>query len=112
VAFAASGSQPGFWASFPAPASVGFCVEGTSLGAPSWAGIAQLISQESGGRLGNLNPRLYGMASAGQPAGIRDVTTGSNGLAIKGYLAGPGFDLTTGWGTPDMAVFVPAYIGN
>jgi subtilase family serine protease len=111
VAFGASGTNPGFFISFPSEAAVGCCVEGTSLGAPSWAGISQLIAERTHDRLGNIDFRLYGMASSGgQPAGIRDVTTGSNGLVgVKGYSAGPGFDLTTGWGTPDIATFVNAF---
>ncbi len=111
VAFGASGTNPGFFVSFPSEAAIGCCVAGTSIGTPAWAGISQLIAQRTNGRLGNIDFRLYGMASgSGQPAGIRDVTTGSNGLdGVKGYSAGPGFDLTTGWGTPDIATFVNAY---
>jgi subtilase family serine protease len=111
IAFGASGDKPGFFVSIPSEAAVGCCIEGTSLGAPSWAGISQLISERTHGRLGNIDIRLYGMASSsGQPAGIRDVTSGSNGLkGVAGYSAGPGFDLTTGWGTPDIATFVNAF---
>jgi subtilase family serine protease len=111
VAFGASGDRPGFFVSVPSEAAVGCCVEGTSVGTPAWAGISQLIAQRTSGRLGNIDVRLYGMSSSGgQPAGIRDVTTGSNGLdGVEGYSAGPGFDLTTGWGTPDIATFVNAF---
>ncbi len=111
IAFGASGLHPGFFVSFPSQAAVGCCVAGTSIGTPAWAGISQLIAERTSGRLGNIDFRLYGMASnGGQPAGIRDVTSGSNGLgSVKGYSAGPGFDLTTGWGTPDIATFVNAF---
>jgi subtilase family serine protease len=111
VAFGAGGTNPGFFVSVPSQALVECCVAGTSVGSPSWAGISQLIAERTNGRLGNIDFRLYGMASSGgQPAGIRDVTTGSNGIgSVKGYSAGPGFDLTTGWGTPDIATFVNAF---
>ncbi len=84
---------------------------GTSLAAPGWAGIARLIVQAAGGRIGRLNPTLYDLAAAGQSAvGLRDVVSGNNGYnGVAGFDAGPGFDLATGWGTVDAAVFVPAY---
>ena len=75
---------------------------GTSLSAPMWAGIAAVMNQyllaNGGRRLGDLNPLLYEVAQgAGLPA-FRDVTLGGNAVDD----AGPGYDLVTGLGTPDV----------
>jgi kumamolisin len=75
---------------------------GTSLAAPLWAGFATLLDQRLGQRIGFFNPTLYtlGTQSASLPAPpFHDVTSGSNLY----YTATPGYDLATGWGTPDGA---------
>src|ERR1035441_4267968 len=36
-----------------------FAVAGTSASSPAFAGIAALLAQRAGGRLGNLNPLIY-----------------------------------------------------
>jgi subtilase family serine protease len=85
---------------------------GTSLAAPLWAGIAALIEQETGGRLGNLNPRIYGLGPLEDFAtvGLRDVTSGSNSYnGVTGFTAGPLYDQASGWGSADISDFVLAY---
>jgi outer membrane protein assembly factor BamB len=102
---------------------------GTSLATPIWAGISRLIQQRTGSRLGNMDPRIYQLANEGLAAnGFRDVLTGNNTyidcsvqptpdagcamddeVTVTGYPAGPGFDLSTGWGTVDIDAFVKAY---
>jgi subtilase family serine protease len=97
-------------------------VGGTSEASPMFAGIVAISDQVAGHDLGFLNPRLYGLAQA--PAnGIVDVTKGNNGLTfldahngnalttVTGNVAGPGYDLASGWGTVDAATFVPALAG-
>ncbi|HTT75349.1 MAG TPA: protease pro-enzyme activation domain-containing protein [Candidatus Binataceae bacterium] len=89
---------------------------GTSFASPYWAGIAALIEQLEGGRLGGsfaFNTRLYSLASSNAAAnGIRDVTKGINSFhGVKGFKAEPGYDQATGWGTPDILLFVQAYTG-
>jgi pseudomonalisin len=93
---------------------------GTSFSSPALAGLAALLSQKAGIRLGNLNPLLYaagraqyGQANvssaaplAGAPA-FHDITTGDNG----GYAAGPGYDATTGLGSVDAAALASALPG-
>ncbi|HSB63376.1 MAG TPA: S53 family peptidase, partial [Thermoanaerobaculia bacterium] len=90
-------------------------VGGTSASSPAFGGIAALLAQKAGGRLGNLNPLLYaaGRALYGQPnvssavplAGtpaLHDVTTGDNAASgLDGYGAGPGYDAATGLGSVD-----------
>jgi len=75
---------------------------GTSLGAPSWAGIYadmdQMARAKAGTGLGFVAPALYSVA--GQKASpFHDITQGTNGQ----WNAGPGWDPVTGLGTPDVA---------
>lgn len=75
---------------------------GTSMSAPIWAGFAAIMNQfliESGGRLiGDINPILYSIAQGAPLPAFRDVTLGGNAVDD----AGPGYDLVTGLGTPDV----------
>jgi hypothetical protein len=80
-------------------------VGGTSAGAPAFAGILALVNErlvqrEGRAGLGQLLPSLYRLASEQarglRPAVFRDVVLGDNG----GFLATPGFDFATGWGSP------------
>jgi kumamolisin len=75
---------------------------GTSQSAPIWAGLAAMMNQyllSNGGRaLGDLNPLLYRIAAGAPLPAFRDITLGGNAVAD----AGPGYDLATGLGTPDV----------
>jgi len=75
---------------------------GTSLSAPVWAGMTALMNQFVLGRgghlIGDLNPLLYRVAEGAPLPAFRDVTLGGNAVAT----AGPGYDLVTGLGTPDV----------
>jgi kumamolisin len=75
---------------------------GTSQSAPIWAGLAAVMNQyltANGGRLiGDLNPLLYRIAESAPLPAFRDVILGGNAVAD----AGPGYDLATGLGTPDV----------
>ena len=96
---------------------------GTSFSSPAFAGLAALLSQKTGTRLGNLNPLLYAVgrsqygtadASASSPlaAGspvFHDITTGNNAASgIAGYAAGPGYDAATGLGSVDAFALASA----
>lgn len=75
---------------------------GTSQAAPIWAGLAAMMNQyliAHGGRpLGDINPLLYRVASRARLSAFHDITLGGNAVDN----AGPGFDLATGLGTPDV----------
>lgn len=75
---------------------------GTSLAAPIWAGITAVMNQylvERGGRLlGDINPLLYRVAQGARLPAFRDVVLGGNAVDS----AGPGYDLVTGLGTPNV----------
>ena len=74
---------------------------GTSLAAPLWAGMVAVVNQfllaEGGRKLGDLNPVLYRIADGARLPAFHDITRGANAVAV----AGPGYDLVTGLGTPD-----------
>jgi kumamolisin len=69
-------------------------IGGTSAVAPLWAGLLALLNQKLAKPVGFLNPLLYG-SLAGQGV-CRDITSGTNGA----FVAGPGWDACTGWGSP------------
>ncbi len=103
-------------------------VGGTSVSAPSFAGIATLLNhrlvssgiQPSAG-LGNMNPKLYSLAQT-TPGAFHDITAGNNIATITcsarerncvpgsyGYDAGPGYDRATGLGSVDAYSLVVAW---
>ena len=60
-----------------------------------------------------MNPRIYQLGALGDASksGLRDVLSGSNGFnGVPGFSAGAGFDLTTGWGSPDVQTFETAFL--
>ena len=69
-------------------------VGGTSAVAPLWAGLIALLNQQLNKRLGFVNPALYALPEPNN--GFNDITQGNNGS----YSAGPGWDATTGLGSP------------
>jgi len=72
-------------------------IGGTSAVAPLWAGLIARLAQATGKKFGLLQPLVYGGVTAGAAAqGFNDVTEGDNGA----YSAGPGWDATTGLGSP------------
>ncbi|HEY6238612.1 MAG TPA: protease pro-enzyme activation domain-containing protein, partial [Thermoplasmata archaeon] len=85
-------------------------LEGTSVGAPLFAGLLASWSAVAGHPFGYLDPELYRMASyyAANPGDASnpflDVTTGGNFL----FEAAPGWDPTTGWGGLDGVRFLAA----
>jgi subtilase family serine protease len=88
---------------------------GTSLAAPLFAGIVALADQEAGHTLGVINPALYTMA-ARHDRGLVDIRQGNNSYRftsggkahlVPGFSARPGYDLASGVGTVDAALFVP-----
>jgi Pro-kumamolisin, activation domain/Divergent InlB B-repeat domain len=81
---------------------------GTSCASPLWAGFAALVNQQavaSGSpTVGFLNPALYAIGKGSSYASdFHDIQTGDNtwpGSPSK-YFAVSGYDLCTGWGTPN-----------
>jgi subtilase family serine protease len=101
--------------SFPGQPSGWYYDCGTSEATPLFAGIVALADQAAGHALGLINPALYTL-SAEQAPGLVDVTQGNNSVSfiqnnslytVKGFNAGPGYDLASGVGTVNAALFVP-----
>lgn len=89
-------------------------VGGTSASAPAWAGVfalANQLSKDSG--LGSVNSRIYQLGSLQQKGGqkvFNDITTGFNtDHSVQGFGAKAGYDLATGWGSPNVNEFVRAF---
>jgi subtilase family serine protease len=88
---------------------------GTSLATPLFAGVVALADQYAGHALGLINPAIYQIEARHEP-GVVDITKGNNSQTVtnggksylvKGFSAGPGYDLVTGVGTVNAADFVP-----
>jgi subtilase family serine protease len=91
------------------PGAVGYhLVGGTSEGSPQWAGIIADANQLAGHPLGFLNLKLYSLvALVGQSQFFHDITTGNNSFnGVSGYAATTGWDLASGWGTPNLGKLV------
>ena len=89
---------------------------GTSEATPLFAGVVALADQVAGHPLGLINPALYKMSALGKASGIVDVTSGNNTVSfpqggklhtVTGFSARPGYDLASGVGTVNAALFVP-----
>jgi kumamolisin len=85
---------------------------GTSAGSPIWAGISRLLAETlNTTRLGNINPRLYELAAKGSAALVDVSEVGENCEyshcdRFPGYQVGPGYDLGTGLGSPDINILL------
>jgi len=82
---------------------------GTSFAAPMWAGYLALANQqgEANGNppLGFINPALYNIGlGSNYDADFHDITSGNNHT----YQATVGYDLVTGWGSPNGANLIDA----
>ncbi|MGA9529474.1 MAG: protease pro-enzyme activation domain-containing protein [Terriglobales bacterium] len=85
---------------------------GTSFAAPMWAGYLALVNQQSiangNSRVGFINPSLYTIGAGSSSAtDFHDITTGSNG-----FPATTGYDLATGWGSPNGSGLINSLAGS
>jgi kumamolisin len=79
---------------------------GTSFAAPMWAGYVALVNQQlatnSQPAIGFLNPTIYAQNVTGAyTTDFHDITSGTSGS----YSATTGYDLVTGWGSPNTGLF-------
>jgi kumamolisin len=85
---------------------------GTSFAAPLWAGYLALVNQQravnGSSALGFINPTLYSIGTGSSyDANFHDITSGSNG-----YSATVGYDLATGWGSPNGTTLLNTLAGT
>ncbi|MGD0012348.1 MAG: S53 family serine peptidase [Terriglobia bacterium] len=86
---------------------------GTSFAAPRWAAFVALVNQQSVANtsppktVGFINPAIYtiGLGSSYSTA-FHDITSGSNST----YSAVKGYDLVTGWGSPNGTGLINALV--
>ena len=86
---------------------------GTSAATPLWAGFTALVNQQAATAglppVGFLNPALYAIGREPAFASVfHDITTGNNTWSGSPnlFFAVPGYDLCTGWGTPNGTNFI------
>jgi hypothetical protein len=85
---------------------------GTSFAAPMWAGYLALVNEQAVAKgkptLGFINPALYDIGlSSSYDTDFHDITSGSNG-----YPATIGYDLATGWGSPNDSGLISGLINT
>jgi subtilase family serine protease len=89
---------------------------GTSFATPMWAAYIALANQQAvaagDSTLGFINPTIYaqnesgGALTAAYAADFHDITSGTSGS----YSATTGYDLVTGWGSPNGAALINALV--
>jgi len=85
---------------------------GTSFAAPMWAGYLALVNEQAllngNHAVGFINPSLYSIgAGSSYDADFHDITSGNNG-----FSATTGYDLATGWGSPNGSGLITALAGG
>jgi subtilase family serine protease len=85
---------------------------GTSFAAPMWAGYLALANQQAvlngNPTLGFINPEIYSIGlSSIYDTDFHDITQGSNGDG-----AGVGYDLASGWGSPNDSGLINTLAGK
>ncbi len=95
---------------------------GTSAGSPPWASLMAIADQKAQHNLGFINAAVYriGENRSQYVASFHDITSGNNSIVeqdannkdvvIAGFNAGPGWDPTTGLGSPVADQLVPYLI--
>lgn len=103
------------------PTSAWYQVGGTSAGTPQWAAILAVINGErmKAGKKCLAESYSYGTLDAIYSLGrtqygqaFYDIQRGANGYCGKACIAGPGYDVVTGLGTPNLRNLVPALING
>jgi len=91
---------------------------GTSCAAPLWAGFTALANQQGAANgkspVGFLNPALYTIGKGPKYTScFHDTTTGNNEWpsSPSQFSAVTGYDLCTGWGTPNGTNLINALVG-
>jgi subtilase family serine protease len=96
-------------------------IGGTSGASPLWAGFTALVNQQAGieglSTIGFLNPTVYSIGNGPYyNYAFHDITNGNNtsSSSPKAFYATNGYDLVTGWGSPNgigMINTLLSYVG-
>ncbi|HEY6273059.1 MAG TPA: choice-of-anchor D domain-containing protein [Terriglobales bacterium] len=90
---------------------------GTSYAAPRWAGFIALVNQQSvangNSTVGFINPTIYAIGlGTSFTSDFHDITSGNNNNGRgKSFNAVTGYDLVTGWGSPNGQNLINALAG-
>src|SRR3984957_1872035 len=90
---------------------------GTSFAAPRWAGFLALINQQTvasgNSTLGVVHPTIYAIGKGSSyTSDCHDITSGNNNNGKgKSYNAVTGYDMVTGWGSPNGQNLINALAG-
>jgi hypothetical protein len=94
-------------------------VGGTSCAAPLWAAFTALVNQQAvvntGTTVGFINPAVYAIGKGtGYASDFHDTTVGNNfsSSSPAKFPAETGYDLCTGWGTPNGSALINALAGQ
>ena len=93
-------------------------VGGTSCASPLWAAFTSLVNQQArinnGSAVGFVNPAVYAIGqSANYTSDFHDTTAGNDfsPSSPAKFPAATGYDLATGWGSPNGAATISALAG-
>lgn len=87
-------------------------VGGTSAGSPQWASIVALADQvRARGGLAPLGTADVHAALYANPGDLRDIVAGTSS-GTPNYTAGPGYDLVTGLGSPQVPLVISTLAGS
>ena len=94
---------------------------GTSAASPLWAGFMALVNQQAASQgksaVGFVNPAIYNIGRGSRTIYtncFHDITTGNtfnNNNPLR-FVAVPGYDLCTGWGSPMGSNTISALVGT
>ncbi|HUC86218.1 MAG TPA: hypothetical protein VL970_13560, partial [Candidatus Acidoferrales bacterium] len=92
-------------------------IGGTSCAAPLWAGFMSLVNQQivsdNKSPIGFINPTIYALAEQPDYTNLfHDIVVGNNTNLVQTnlYYAVPGYDLCSGWGTPNGSGLINALV--
>ncbi len=91
---------------------------GTSAASPRWAGFMALVNQQAvaagNPTAGFINPAIYAIGQGSSySSDFHDIASGNDNCCgvLNTYYAVPGYDLVTGWGSPNGQNLVDALAG-
>src|ERR1700733_5349762 len=91
---------------------------GTSFAAPRWAGFLALVNQQAAANghapLGFINPAIYSLGKGPNYKSVfHDITSGNNNNGKgQSYNAVVGYDMVTGWGSPNGQNLINTLAGS
>lgn len=100
------------------PSQTNGIIDGTSGASPLWAAFLALVNEQAASQgvppVGFANPALYAIGRSSAASAFHDIADGSNnnlgGTYTNFFTAVPGYDLATGWGSPDGMAMINALV--